>query len=53
MENVGALALLLAFCICLYAIVASVVGRLKKKPFLILSGERAVIAVAQNAMDHL
>ena len=45
MENVGALALLLAFCISLYAIVASVVGRLKKKPFLILSGERAVIAV--------
>jgi cytochrome c-type biogenesis protein CcmF len=45
MENVGALALLLAFCISLYAIVASVTGRLKNKPFLILSGERAVLAI--------
>src|SRR5579862_5203347 len=45
MENVGALALLLAFCISLYAIVASVAGRLRHKPFLILSGERAVLAV--------
>jgi len=45
MENVGALALLLAFCISLYAIVASVAGRLKSKPFLVLSGERAVLAV--------
>src|ERR1700689_3739783 len=45
MENVGALALLLAFCILLYAIVASVTGRIKNKPFLILSGERAVLAV--------
>ncbi len=32
MENVGALALLLAFCISLYAIVASVVGRLRNTP---------------------
>src|SRR5271165_2740755 len=45
MENVGALALLLAFCISLYAIVASVTGRIRNKPFLILSGERAVLAV--------
>src|SRR5580692_2581469 len=45
MENVGALALLLAFCISLYAIIASVAGRLKNKPFLVLSGERAVLAV--------
>ncbi|HWF11513.1 MAG TPA: heme lyase CcmF/NrfE family subunit [Bryobacteraceae bacterium] len=45
MENLGALALLLAFCICLYAIVASVVGRVRHKPFLALSGERAVLAV--------
>jgi cytochrome c-type biogenesis protein CcmF len=45
MENVGALALLLAFCISLYSIIASVVGRLKGKPFLTLSGERAVLAV--------
>ncbi len=45
MENIGALALLLAFCISLYAIVSSVVGRLKNKPFLTLSAERAVLAV--------
>src|SRR5437868_2414725 len=45
MENLGALALLLAFCICLYAIIASVIGRVKNKPFLALSGERAVLAV--------
>jgi cytochrome c-type biogenesis protein CcmF len=45
MENVGALAVLLAFCISLYAIVASVVGRLRNKPFLVLSGERALLAV--------
>ncbi len=45
MENLGALALLLAFCISLYAIVASVAGRLKNKPFLTLSGERAILAV--------
>ena len=45
MENIGALALLLAFCISLYAIIASVVGRLRKKPFLTLSAERAVLAV--------
>ena len=37
MENIGALALLLAFCICLYAIVASVTGYLRHKPFLALS----------------
>ena len=43
MENVGALALLLAFCISLYAIVASVAGRLRNKPFLIMSGERAML----------
>ncbi len=45
MENVGALALVLAFCVALYAIVGSVVGRLKRKPFLIVSAERAVYSV--------
>src|ERR1700677_2697898 len=45
MENVGSLALLLAFCIAIYAVVASVAGRLKRKPFLIVSGERAVYSV--------
>ncbi len=45
MENVGALSILLAFCIAIYAIVASVVGKIKDRPFLIVSGERAVYAV--------
>ena len=45
MENVGALAIVLAFCISLYAIVSSVVGRLRRRPFLVISGERAVYAV--------
>ncbi len=45
MENVGSLALLLAFCVAIYAVIASVVGRLKQKPFLIVSGERAVYSV--------
>jgi len=45
MENLGSLAILLAFCVSLYAVVASVVGRLKSKPFLLVSGQRAVYSV--------
>ncbi|MGA3238806.1 MAG: heme lyase CcmF/NrfE family subunit [Bryobacteraceae bacterium] len=45
MENVGSLAILMAFCVAVYAAVASAVGRLRNKPFLIVSGERAVFAV--------
>src|SRR5437588_6200036 len=45
MENIGALAVLLAFCIAIYSIFASVVGRIKHKPFLVHSGERAVYSV--------
>jgi cytochrome c-type biogenesis protein CcmF len=45
MENLGSLAILLAFCAAIYAAVASVVGRLKRKPFLIVSGARAVYAI--------
>src|SRR6266566_5034675 len=45
MENLGSLAVLLAFCLAVYAIVGSVVGRLKRNPFLILSAERAVYCV--------
>jgi cytochrome c-type biogenesis protein CcmF len=44
-ENLGSLAILLAFCAAIYAVVASVVGRLKGKPFLVVSGQRAVYAV--------
>src|ERR1700756_1435849 len=45
MENLGSLATLLAFCVALYATVACVVGRLKNKPFLVVSGERAVYSI--------
>jgi cytochrome c-type biogenesis protein CcmF len=45
MENLGSLALLLAFSVALYAALASLVGRLKQKPFLMVSGERAVYSV--------
>ncbi len=45
MENLGALAILLAFCVAAYATLASVIGRIKKKPFLVVSGERAVYSV--------
>src|ERR1035438_6688661 len=45
MENLGSLAILLAFCVSIYAASASVVGRIKRKPFLIVSGGRAVYSV--------
>src|SRR3954447_10760663 len=45
MENLGSLAILLAFCLALYATAACVIGRLKNKPFLIVSGERAVYGI--------
>src|ERR1022692_2279639 len=45
MENLGSLAILLALCVALYATFACVVGRLKRKPFLIVSGQRAVYSL--------
>jgi cytochrome c-type biogenesis protein CcmF len=45
MEHLGSLALLLAFCIAIYSALASVVGRIKRKPFLVVSGQRGVYAV--------
>src|SRR4051795_8973794 len=45
MENLGSLAILLAFCVSLYAVTASVVGRVKNKPFLLVSGQRAIYAI--------
>lgn len=44
MENLGGLAILLAFCVAIYATAASVIGRIKDKPFLIVSGQRSVYA---------
>lgn len=45
MENIGGLSLLLAFCLGVYAILASVAGAMGRRPFLLVSGERAVYSV--------
>ncbi len=45
MENLGSLAILLALCVALYATVASVIGGNRQKPFLVVSGQRAVYSV--------
>jgi cytochrome c-type biogenesis protein CcmF len=45
MENLGALAILLAFCFAVYSVIGSIIGKWKKKPFLVISGERAVYTV--------
>src|SRR3989442_1325563 len=45
MENIGALAILLAFCFAVYAVLGSVAGKLARRPFLAISGERAVYSV--------
>ena len=45
MENLGTLAILLAFCFAIYAVIGSVAGKLGRRPFLILSAERAVYCV--------
>ena len=45
MENLGALSILLAFCLAVFAAVAAVAGKYAKRPFLVLSAERAVYAI--------
>ncbi|MEO8096441.1 MAG: heme lyase CcmF/NrfE family subunit [Acidobacteriota bacterium] len=45
MENLGALAILLAFCFAIYALLGSVIGKWTNRPFLIQSGQRAVYTV--------
>jgi len=45
MENLGALAILLAFCLSLFAVAASLAGKYGRRPFLAVSGERAVYSV--------
>ena len=45
MENLGSLAILLAFCFAVYAVAASVAGKWTRRPFLILSAERAVYSI--------
>ena len=45
MENLVALAILLAFCFAIYALLGSVIGKLTNRPFLIQSAQRAVYTV--------
>jgi len=45
MENIGALSVLLAFCLTIFAIVSAIAGKYGRRPFLIVSAERAVYAV--------
>src|SRR5437899_12993100 len=45
MENIGALAILLAFCFAVFSVIASLVGKLARRPFLVLSAERAVYSI--------
>ena len=45
MENLASMAILLAFAVALYAVIASVAGQIKHKPFLVVSGSRAFYAV--------
>jgi len=45
MENIGALAVLLAFCLAIYSAVASVVGKLRSRAALTVSAQRAVYGV--------
>jgi cytochrome c-type biogenesis protein CcmF len=45
MENTGALCLLLAMCIAIYAVIASAIGGVKRNRLLTLSAERAVYGV--------
>jgi cytochrome c-type biogenesis protein CcmF len=45
MENIGALAVLLAFCLAVFAIIAAIAGKYGRRPFLIVSAERSVYAI--------
>ena len=45
MENVGYLAVLLGFCLSIYAIVAALVGKFRRNAFLEVSAQRAVAAM--------
>ncbi len=45
MENIGALSTLIAFCVAVFAIVASIAGKYTRRPFLVVSAERSVYAI--------
>ena len=44
MENIGALAILIAFCLTVFAVAAGLAGKYTQRPFLVISAERAVYA---------
>ena len=44
MENLGALSILLAFCVSVFAVLAGIVGKYARRPFLVIAAERAVYA---------
>ena len=45
MENIGALAILISFCLAIFSIAASLTGKYTKRPFLVISAERSVYAI--------
>ena len=45
MENIGALSILIAFCLAVFAVVAAVTGKYARRPFLVISAERAVYSI--------
>ncbi len=45
METLGAFSILIAFCLAIYAFTGSIVGVVRKKPFLTVSAERAIYGV--------
>ncbi|MDQ2710812.1 MAG: heme lyase CcmF/NrfE family subunit [Acidobacteriota bacterium] len=45
MENIGALSVLITFCLAVFAIAAAVTGKYARRPFLVVSAERAVYAI--------
>jgi cytochrome c-type biogenesis protein CcmF len=45
MENVGALAILLAFCFAIYSVAGSLAGKWARRPLLVVSAERAVYCI--------
>src|SRR5579883_2724162 len=45
MENIGALSVLTAFCLAVFAVIAAIAGKYGRRPFLVVSAERAVYAI--------
>jgi cytochrome c-type biogenesis protein CcmF len=45
MENLGSLAVLLALCLSVFAVAASITGGVRRKPYLVHSAQRAVYAI--------